>query len=82
MSAGPRTVIMILIITTFIPVHLHGVKTKRLLVIFRVKTRTASKYGLPVQPRLVDIIAAVPQKYKKVSKTLYFEQIFTCEIFK
>ena len=33
----------------------------------RVKTRVASKYGLPSQPRLVDIIAAVPQQYKKVN---------------
>ncbi|WAR24897.1 ELP3-like protein [Mya arenaria] len=32
----------------------------------RVKTRIASKYGLPSQPRLVDIIAAVPQQYKKM----------------
>ncbi|XP_077991162.1 elongator complex protein 3 [Glandiceps talaboti] len=31
----------------------------------RVKTKTASKYGLPNQPRLVDIIAAVPTAYKK-----------------
>lgn len=33
----------------------------------RVKTRISSKYGLPSQPRLVDIIAAVPPQYKKVS---------------
>ncbi|XP_053394677.1 elongator complex protein 3 [Mercenaria mercenaria] len=32
----------------------------------RVKSKIASKYGLPSQPRLVDIIAAVPQQYKKV----------------
>lgn len=32
----------------------------------RVKTKIASKYGLSSQPRLVDIIAAVPQQYKKV----------------
>lgn len=34
--------------------------------IFRVKTRTAAKYGLSAQPRLVDIIAAVPPQYRKV----------------
>lgn len=33
---------------------------------FRVKTRTAAKYGLSAQPRLVDIIAAVPPQYRKV----------------
>lgn len=32
---------------------------------FRLKTKTASKYGLSSQPRLVDIIAAVPSHYRK-----------------
>ncbi|KAM4836913.1 elongator complex protein 3 isoform 2-T2 [Thomomys bottae] len=32
----------------------------------RVKTKTAAKYGLSAQPRLVDIIAAVPPQYRKV----------------
>ncbi|XP_076085053.1 elongator complex protein 3 [Mytilus galloprovincialis] len=32
----------------------------------RLKCNVSSKYGLPSQPRLVDIIAAVPQQYKKV----------------
>ncbi|XP_041358716.1 elongator complex protein 3 isoform X1 [Gigantopelta aegis] len=32
----------------------------------RLKTKIASKYCMPSQPRLVDIIAAVPQQYKKV----------------
>ncbi|XP_025110587.1 elongator complex protein 3 [Pomacea canaliculata] len=32
----------------------------------KLKTRIASKHGMPNQPRLVDIIAAVPQEYKKV----------------
>lgn len=32
----------------------------------RLKCNVSSKYGLPNQPRLVDIIAAVPQQYKKV----------------
>lgn len=34
---------------------------------YRVKTTISSKYGLSSQPRLVDIIAAVPQQYRKVS---------------
>ena len=33
-----------------------------------IKGKSASKYGLASQPRLVDIIATVPQQYKK--KTL------------
>ncbi|XP_036607126.1 elongator complex protein 3 [Trichosurus vulpecula] len=32
----------------------------------KVKTRTAAKYGLSDQPRLVDIIAAVPPQYRKI----------------
>uniref|UniRef100_A0A8C0J917 Elongator complex protein 3 n=1 Tax=Chelonoidis abingdonii TaxID=106734 RepID=A0A8C0J917_CHEAB len=32
----------------------------------RVKTKTSAKYGLSAQPRLVDIIAAVPPQYRKV----------------
>jgi elongator complex protein 3 len=32
----------------------------------RLKTETSSKYGLSSQPRLVDIIAAVPSTYKDV----------------
>ncbi|TRZ09239.1 hypothetical protein HGM15179_017869 [Zosterops borbonicus] len=32
----------------------------------KLKTRTSAKYGLPAQPRLVDIIAAVPPQFRKV----------------
>lgn len=32
----------------------------------KMKTRIASKYGLESSPRLVDIIAAVPQEQKKI----------------
>uniref|UniRef100_A0A8C2W9D1 Elongator complex protein 3 n=1 Tax=Chinchilla lanigera TaxID=34839 RepID=A0A8C2W9D1_CHILA len=32
----------------------------------KVKTKTAAKHGLSAQPRLVDIIAAVPPQYRKV----------------
>lgn len=34
--------------------------------LLRIKGQAASKYGLTSQPRLVDIIAAVPATYKKV----------------
>ena len=33
--------------------------------LIRLKGQIASKYGLSTQPRLVDIIAAVPPAYKK-----------------
>ena len=32
----------------------------------KIKCRASAKYGLPVQPRLTDIISAVPIQYKKV----------------
>ncbi|XP_063771109.1 elongator complex protein 3 [Pseudophryne corroboree] len=32
----------------------------------KIKTKTSAKYGLSAQPRLVDIIAAVPQQHRKV----------------
>lgn len=32
----------------------------------RIKSKISSKYGLSSQPRLVDIIAAVPQEYTKI----------------
>ena len=44
----------------------------------RIKSKIASKYSLPSQPRLVDIIAAVPQEYKKV-RPILFETIF-CDV--
>ncbi|KAK2152855.1 hypothetical protein LSH36_316g06003 [Paralvinella palmiformis] len=34
--------------------------------LLRIKTKVSSKYGMSSQPRLVDIIAAVPHQYKKV----------------
>lgn len=35
-------------------------------VLHRVKTKTSAKYGLEAQPRLVDIIAAVPPQYRRI----------------
>ncbi|XP_068135118.1 elongator complex protein 3 isoform X1 [Hyperolius riggenbachi] len=32
----------------------------------KLKTKTSARYGLSAQPRLVDIIAAVPQQHRKV----------------
>lgn len=34
-------------------------------VVIRVKTKCSAKYGLSAQPRLVDIIAAVPPHYRR-----------------
>jgi len=35
-------------------------------VFIRVKCKASAKYGLSLQPRLVDIIAAIPESYKKI----------------
>lgn len=40
-------------------------KTKTFFPPLRVKTKTSAKYGLEAQPRLVDIIAAVPPQYRR-----------------
>ena len=32
----------------------------------KIKCRTSAKYNLPIQPRLTDIISAVPINYKKI----------------
>lgn len=37
----------------------------RSIFAFRLKTKTSAKYGLSAQPRLVDIIAAVPPQHRK-----------------
>lgn len=41
-------------------------KEERDVNLNKLKTRVSSKYGLKSSPRLVDIIAAVPQEHKKV----------------
>lgn len=41
-------------------------KEKRDVNLNKLKSQVASKYGVSSQPRLVDIIAAVPQEYRKV----------------
>ena len=45
------------------------------LLFIRIKSKTASKYGLSSQPRLVDIIAGVPQQYKKVLPLMPTERV-------
>ena len=45
-------------------VHVPSPRILYCLTNFRLKGRIASKYGLPTQPRLVDIIAAVPPAHR------------------
>ena len=45
-------------------VHVHIYNVHVHVYLCRLKGKVASKYGLPTQPRLVDIIAAVPPAHK------------------
>ncbi|ELU04294.1 hypothetical protein CAPTEDRAFT_206807 [Capitella teleta] len=61
-----REELMVLTITDIINQLILAHQQNKDINLNRVKTKTASKYGLHAQPRLVDIIAAVPQQYKKI----------------
>uniref|UniRef100_H3ADM5 Elongator complex protein 3 n=1 Tax=Latimeria chalumnae TaxID=7897 RepID=H3ADM5_LATCH len=50
------------IIKQLVEAHEQGKDTN----LNKLKTKTSAKYGLSAQPRLVDIIAAVPPRYRKV----------------
>lgn len=61
----PKEQLMMLCISDIINQLVDAHNTGTDVNLNRLKTKTSSKYGLPTQPRLVDIIAAVPQKHKK-----------------
>lgn len=58
--------LMVMTITEIISHLVQAHKENKDINLNRVKCNVSSKYGLPSQPKLVDIIAAVPQEYKKV----------------
>lgn len=63
MSREERSVIVIgEIIQELLKAH----EEKKDVNLNRLKARISSKYGLESSPRLVDIIAAVPQEAKKI----------------
>lgn len=63
LSKEERTVLTIgEIIQELIRAH----EEKKDVNISKIKTRISSKYGLESQPRLVDIIAAVPSQHRKI----------------
>lgn len=63
MTRDERTVITIAeIIQELLTAH----KESRDVNLNKLKTQIASKYGLESSPRLVDIIAAVPQESRKI----------------
>lgn len=63
MSREERQVI---VIGEIIQELLQAHEDKKDVNLNRMKSRISSKYGLESSPRLVDIIAAVPQEAKKI----------------
>uniref|UniRef100_A0A803VI40 Elongator complex protein 3 n=2 Tax=Ficedula albicollis TaxID=59894 RepID=A0A803VI40_FICAL len=68
LSAGElsQAELMVMTIADIIKQLLEAHEQGRDVDINRLKTKTSAKYGLPAQPRLVDIIAAVPPQFRKV----------------
>ncbi|XP_013404989.1 elongator complex protein 3 isoform X1 [Lingula anatina] len=61
-----REELMVMVISDIISELIQAHGSKKDVNLNRIKSRASSKYGMDTQPRLVDIIAAVPQQYKKV----------------
>jgi elongator complex protein 3 len=57
---------MVLVIGEIIQELLKAHVDKKDVNLNRLKSKISQKYGLESQPRLVDIIAAVPQESKKI----------------
>ncbi|CAG5124314.1 unnamed protein product, partial [Candidula unifasciata] len=58
--------LMVMAVTDIISELIVADRDKKDVDLNKLKTRISSKYNMASQPRLVDIIAAVPQEYKKV----------------
>lgn len=56
----------VIVIGEIIQELLQAHEDKKDVNLNRMKSRISSKYGLESSPRLVDIIAAVPQEAKKI----------------
>ena len=58
--------LMALTVTEIISELLAAQQNKEVVDLNKLKSNISRKYGLPTQPRLVDIIAAVPAQHKKL----------------
>uniref|UniRef100_A0A8C3QFQ1 Elongator complex protein 3 n=1 Tax=Cyanoderma ruficeps TaxID=181631 RepID=A0A8C3QFQ1_9PASS len=63
---GDLAELMVMTIADIIRQLLEAHEQGRDVDLNRLKTKTSARYGLPAQPRLVDIIAAVPPQFRKV----------------
>ena len=64
-TASPQE-LLLLTVSDIIKELISAHKSKKDVNLNKLKTRIASKHGSPAQPRLVDIISAVPQEYRKI----------------
>ncbi|KAK0069446.1 elongator complex protein 3 [Biomphalaria pfeifferi] len=58
--------LLVLSVTEIVNELIIADREKKDVDLNKLKTKIASKYNMASQPRLVDIIAAVPQEYKKI----------------
>ncbi|CAH1255159.1 ELP3 [Branchiostoma lanceolatum] len=65
MTASPQE-LMVLTVSDIVKQLIEAHEQGKDVNLNRMKSLTSKKYGLPNQPRLVDIIAGVPPAYKKV----------------
>ncbi|XP_077968426.1 elongator complex protein 3 [Styela clava] len=65
-SSATQNELMAVTIADIINQLIEAHKEKKDVNLNKLKCKISSKYGLSSQPRLTDIIAAVPHKYKKV----------------
>uniref|UniRef100_A0A8C9TC89 Elongator complex protein 3 n=1 Tax=Scleropages formosus TaxID=113540 RepID=A0A8C9TC89_SCLFO len=61
----PRAELMMMTIADVIKQLVEAHEEGKDINLNKVKTKTSAKYGLSAQPRLVDIIAAVPPQYRR-----------------
>lgn len=61
-----REELMVMTVTEIVNLLIQAHQQGKDVNLNRIKSKISSKYGLSSQPRLVDIIAAVPQEYKKI----------------
>lgn len=64
-SASPHE-LLLLTVSDIIKELIAAHKAKKDVNLNKLKTKISSKHGCPMQPRLVDIISAVPPEYKKI----------------
>ncbi|XP_048757693.1 elongator complex protein 3 [Ostrea edulis] len=66
MPGASREELMVMTVTEIVNQLIQAHNQGKDVNLNRIKSKISSKYGLSSQPRLVDIIAAVPQEYKKI----------------